>query len=813
MAKASASYSIVRIDDGVGISSTTFSYMATETNERPSESSTSWVDWSAAYAEFGAEKRFLWQKETITYTDGNEHTEIFNITVYSSGEIVIIQYCYGDENEPFDADFLIGTDTYVIGTDDCVIGQNIWTEEELPQVTGQSIWRREGKYNPDTAIFPTSWVVTRVTGDSAFVFDFELTSQTYPTNKRLTGLSEIQLNENVQGYTTYTISWSTDHGSFSSSDPTATTTTSSNPKLYIPYTETSVITVTLTGSYAGTTLGPVTKKISNVDETEYNHDFGTVSTLPSSYTDSSGRTCYLLAGDYFVASAVFSLGSENTVIGYPYIYSSSWSILDISSTLDPTDAERLLNCLSNIMSYNAGKQPSDSDYMDLPTSSPLYTWCANFVAQTAVINAIFSRMITILNPGYIKSSNFEEVDGFVSQGFKLSSSGLGQFGKGTQLCDVDLRINDDDAGTQVQLLTTSKYAQGATYAIPAKSRWLTNELFSSTTHWNKCPSPSTDNPNVSYNGSNYYPLKRDFSFKPGETNNYVLTFDKACTVTLYFNGNTYGVGRYVDYLIINGSNYRYYIGASSPQESSTVTYTTNVSAGGSITVNTRNFPYKPNNTGTENDGVRALGSPSISVKVNGVTASAVLCNNRVYSTLSSNSPMPTAGTYNFTVFPADTYIANSLAFTHTYNGGGTTSSSDYLNYTNLSNLASIADGNYLCTNSAINSVTVDGINKISNTITVSFDNDTQAAYSTSPDTSTFATTGWYSIAGSITLVGSTSAVVTHNIEASSNAARIGATHPYDDIHAKTFTADTKHIGNVNDSNSSTQYDVWGAVFN
>ena len=298
MAKVSASFSIVRIDDGVGISSTVFYYMATETNERPSESSAYWTDWNTAYADFGESKRFLWQKETITYTDGTVQSEIFNVSIYSSAEVVVIQYCYGDKDEPLDALYVIGTDTYVIGDSDFVIGTNIWSDEELPQVDGKYIWRRESKYNPDTEYFPTTWVVTRLTGDvgePADVIDLTLSSQTYAKNLRLqSDLNLIKATVSLQGvYSAGTLSVFYDNNGTTTAlnyitkvnstakDPAVSSATVFDGDVVtvsIPNTYTNPVTIQLSSV---TPAGLIQKICNPVDETEYGHNYGLLSAAPT----------------------------------------------------------------------------------------------------------------------------------------------------------------------------------------------------------------------------------------------------------------------------------------------------------------------------------------------------------------------------------------------------------------------------------------------------------------------------------------------------------------------------------------------------
>ena len=541
------------------------------------------------------------------------------------------------------------------------------------------------------------------------------------------------------------------------------------------------------------TLDPRVVTLEVIDETEYNKNFGSVTALPQDVT---------LNGDYFFVETTFTASGTTFTEGFPYVKENgSWTQLAGTS---PENAQRLLGVMGTVL----------NDEQTPASLSAVYGWFQNLAAQSAVIQSLFSEAITILNPGYIKSNNFAETDGFVTQGFKLNSSGLGQFGEGTQLGNVDIRINDTVSGTPVQLLSTSKYAQGASYSVSAKSRWKTEELLSGNSNWTGTSGRTyTDTPTGVYNGSNYYKTDGYFAFKPGETNDYVLKFDKACTVTLRFQAVSAGAGRYLANLIIDGNNYSYYMGHTPEGTDSReeVTYTKTVAAGGTITVNTKNFPYKPNNVDRESDGVRLMGSCTISVSVpNGLAG--LICDKRVcgYSS-SSSQTLPTAGTYNFTIFPKSMYLQNSMNYTKS---GTTTSSSSYINYTTLSNFAAIPEGNYTCTNSTIGGYTITALTRSGSAVYFYTSNGDTLEYSVSPDTSTFASSGWYNLTGSITLVGSQSSLITYNINASDASADIGAVQPYNNIHANTLYGTLR--GNVNGTTSaaySHNYKVWGAVFN
>ena len=127
----------------------------------------------------------------------------------------------------------------------------------------------------------------------------------------------------------------------------------------------------------------VETKLTYEDITEYNKNWGTLTALPSGI---------VLDGDYFIAGSNFS----SYVLGKPYVRSNSaWTNLTANTVENTT---KLFNLLSNVMASD----------LTVPSTSAMYAWFGTLVAQDAAIQNLFSKNITILDPGSIHSSSFND---------------------------------------------------------------------------------------------------------------------------------------------------------------------------------------------------------------------------------------------------------------------------------------------------------------------------------------------------------------------------------------------------------------------
>ena len=92
----------------------------------------------------------------------------------------------------------------------------------------------------------------------------------------------------------------------------------------------------------------------------------------------------LIPGDYFIAGATFTEGSDEYKKGFAYVYNgATWDVMDLSL---PENAPKGLQCLGDLMA--SGINVTDS-------TASIYGWFENLVAQNGVIANLISRNIQV----------------------------------------------------------------------------------------------------------------------------------------------------------------------------------------------------------------------------------------------------------------------------------------------------------------------------------------------------------------------------------------------------------------------------------
>ena len=210
-------------------------------------------------------------------------------------------------------------------------------------------------------------------------WDFEMSQSSVARNDRLTGsYTDITLTAVTPGYTIIP-SWTASAGTLLSA-------TGMEVVLRVPA-DVSAESITVTMSDGNTTS--VSKNITVVNQTVYDHDFGAweptgIYDLPDHYTE-DGVDYDVIPGDFFVAKMTFTVGGQTYTQGVPYIYqNNSWYNV-MTATADNSD--RMLRSLGAVLS-NPSIQPS---------TGALFGWFQNFVAQNAVINSLVVELATIKN--------------------------------------------------------------------------------------------------------------------------------------------------------------------------------------------------------------------------------------------------------------------------------------------------------------------------------------------------------------------------------------------------------------------------------
>jgi len=288
------------------------------------------------------------------------------------------------------------------------------------------------------------------------VWNFNLSANSYKINKRFTAESpqSITATATVQGFSV-TPSWAV------IDLKTGNTITSGSGNTFtFNVAWDNAYTNGLKVRMTGTGMNTIEKTLSVVDETEYDHDWGTFfpefgeneyTLLPDHFTK-DGVDCDVITGDFFVATGTWSVsgtpvvsptgdpsaqgwyqrtgdGSASRPYGYyptthtsvhagvtyyvpgqvfnagwAYIYQGAgWTEMNITTEANAIKASRLLD---DLVSSNKQIPSSNSQYS-------IWLWAKNFVAQNAVIDNLFSQAITILTGGYIKGGDRYDASGTI----------------------------------------------------------------------------------------------------------------------------------------------------------------------------------------------------------------------------------------------------------------------------------------------------------------------------------------------------------------------------------------------------------------
>lgn len=128
--------------------------------------------------------------------------------------------------------------------------------------------------------------------------------------------------------------------------------------------------------------------------------------------------------------------------------------------------------VSNASIMLAMLKDADGSYI---SDDGVYAWFKNLIAQTAVINQLFSNAITLLDGGSIQSENYTEGE----SGFRISSDGVTEFrnciiaGSRPQIiCPTfESRMNPDSATITYEATITSNSASNQISAIKSSPLW------------------------------------------------------------------------------------------------------------------------------------------------------------------------------------------------------------------------------------------------------------------------------------------------------------------------------------------------------
>lgn len=647
---------------------------------------------------------------------------------------------------------------------------------------GMCYWQREKSVSSDGTTTYTQGVVDTAYNnlmEGLVVFKLEATPSTYTRNLRESNNQTIKINVQLDYYP--------NHCSISAKnerDENIQVTQVVQDKEYtitvndVNDFDKIIVTGTLSGA------NPQVLTLNVVDDTEYNRNFGSVSALPSGE---------ILSGDYFFVVSQFTADNYTFETGFPYVKrpDGTWTQL-VSDT--PENAQRLFSIMGTVL----------ADDETPAVSSPLYGFFQNLASQYAVIQELFSKTITLLQGGSIKSDSltYDPADNrFVTNGFIFDYDGTAKLGS-AYLRNIKLKCTDTQSKI---LLETQEYQPSSTsISCSPKTTWSQAEAYSSMTNISTTGT---------YNGGSQKYFER-------------------CSVSGPQTFNMYNDSA--------GWIYHWHLQYSGSQQDTTFTipcdgyyglvssaYTTNG-------VNNANLPEMRVNgsaiiSNSLYDSVRA----DTSTLYKGAYRVVYLTSGTVV-TMHSNTTSGTNSQSNYLViYPSASSIGMfSSSTSHSVYGndvkyrdlekiferGCFYTGSLVLNngYSSTINYASI-DGwyngldsgrQYDLENSTITwdgtSYSIIGAIKSAGLLTLidSYGNSLEFVAPSVADGSV----GWYNITGTLRPVGQNSALKTYNLEATDSTADITG---YRNISAN------KYMGNVNGGNTPDQHNfkVWGAVFN
>ena len=319
---------------GVGVDYYEEEYAASSSDTQ--EPSSGWGTFAQAVAALTDTVIYIWNRETVHYTD--ETTDPI------SGHVVYRKTTDAKNITGINEYFAYGSDLTPISPadrDDPDWSTNWGLTPKVPDATAghHYIWQCEELVFDDntTSALTTARRVAQYVedGKDADVFDFTVSSQTYAKNLRVVNTNSIKVTVSLQGqYSSSTVTVKHDNTSLSyitKKNGTAVTPTYS---ISVIDTDTLEVSIPMDVSFPVTIgMGSLEKVINCVDETEYGHNYGLLSTAP---TVSSNPRLIFEAGkerDYYTSTV-----DGNT---YEYVGNSEW--------IESESTPKLLTGLTDIL--------------------------------------------------------------------------------------------------------------------------------------------------------------------------------------------------------------------------------------------------------------------------------------------------------------------------------------------------------------------------------------------------------------------------------------------------------------------------------
>lgn len=379
--------------------------------------------------------KYLWQKETIYYTDGTKDVFEDIIAVYGdkgdAGDGITAQYCYSTSPTECTGGTLVWNDADIYWGEEQGVW-NWWTTQTLEEEDGLYIWLR-------TKIGNGEWVYTRLTGVQAKVCTISCDKSAVIRNDRLTTKETYTFKVTVQGYLYTELRLTINNYDYELVD--------NECAFEMPYLNASAITANL---YMDDVLMD-TITLSVVDETQQAYYIGVSEADPVASAYGT-----LLIGDWYLDK------TTNVVKIYN---GETWDDLDNSAFDTSENLQKVSVCMADMIKIGTTNK----------TTATLLGVFKYLCADEAFIKQLYSNDIS--------STNFQEDSNgyYATKGFRLQAENKLRPELNGLIRSADARFyNVDIKGGNIEDVSISKRTSAEKKVIFKTQDLVPSILFSAT---------------------------------------------------------------------------------------------------------------------------------------------------------------------------------------------------------------------------------------------------------------------------------------------------------------------------------------------
>ncbi len=362
--------------------------------------------------------KYLWQRESVYYTDGTKDVFEDIISVYGdsgakgdkgdAGDSIVAQYAYSTSATECTGDTLSWNNTDLYWGEEQGVW-NWWTTQTLEEKKGYYIWLRTKIGNGD-------WVYTRLTGtqgkqgeqgEPAKVCTISCDKSAVLRDDRLTAFNVYTFSVSVQGYTYTTLKFTIAEGTGTETEKTLV---DNKYAFTMPTLEAQAITARV--YLDDVEMDSIT--LSVINQTEHGVYIGVFDSIPMP----EEGTRFLKGDSYFNSSdnLIYTYGTHESV--------TAWHILS-SYTQDELSFEERGSILAK------GMSDALSSIEEGTVTKSDYAYFENLIVGIITANYISSQKIQLRDNGVISSSGVstdvtEDIDDkglLIPAGFRLENDG------------------------------------------------------------------------------------------------------------------------------------------------------------------------------------------------------------------------------------------------------------------------------------------------------------------------------------------------------------------------------------------------------